>query len=65
MNAPCKGCNERQPLCHMECEKYLEYRSFRDKLNEDKRAELRLKWDLNEKAQKALRLKLNRYKRDH
>lgn len=30
MKPPCKGCTEREPLCHSKCEKYLAFRKDRD-----------------------------------
>ena len=33
MRAPCRGCPDRYPLCHMEREKYLKYRKERDRMN--------------------------------
>ena len=65
MKAPCKDCPDRHELCHMECERYLEYRKERDRMNEDRKAEKQLHWDLNQNASRALRAKLNRFKRDH
>ena len=65
MNAPCKNCPNRHELCHMTCEKYLKYREERDRMNEERRAVNQLHWDLNQNASRALRVKLNRYKRDH
>lgn len=65
MNAPCRGCPDRHPLCHMDCPKYLEFRAERDRINAERRAEKQLTWDTNQNAMRSLRVKLNRYKRDH
>lgn len=37
--APCKDCNDRTQTCHSTCEAYLEYRSARDKMLEDRERE--------------------------
>ena len=34
MNAPYKGCRDRSPTCHGNCERYREYRAERDKISE-------------------------------
>lgn len=31
MKPPCRGCPEREPLCHASCPKYLEYRAEKDR----------------------------------
>ena len=31
MNPPCRGCPEREPLCHATCPKYLEFRAEKDR----------------------------------
>lgn len=33
MKAPCKDCPNWHPNCHSECEKYKEFRNYRDELN--------------------------------
>ena len=32
MEAPCRDCPKRYPLCHSECEQYLAYRAERDEM---------------------------------
>lgn len=32
MIAPCKGCEERYALCHMECPRYKEYQADRERI---------------------------------
>lgn len=64
MKAPCKDCPDRHELCHAHCAKYLEYRAWRDKKNEEKLATSQLNWASDTQRQ-ASRCKLNRYKRDH
>ena len=34
MIPPCKGCEDRKMLCHSSCEKYLEWKKFRDEVNQ-------------------------------
>lgn len=34
---PCRDCDERKPLCHSKCEKYLEARKYLDIQNEKRR----------------------------
>ncbi len=65
MNAPCRGCADRHPLCHADCPRYLEFRAERDRFNAERQAEKQLTWDVNQNASRALRAKLIRYKRDH
>lgn len=37
MNAPCKGCQDRQVGCHSTCEKYLAYQAEREAIREKNR----------------------------
>lgn len=37
--APCKGCEERHPGCHAECESYKAWAEARQELNRRMRAE--------------------------
>ena len=64
MNAPCKGCPDRYPLCHMECPRYIAYRAERDRINEERRVMTGIQWE-NEAKRRATRRKLNSYKRNH
>ena len=41
--APCYKCNDRLINCHGTCEKYKEYREFKDMIKEKRLNELRLK----------------------
>ena len=52
--APCKDCKDRHLGCHGECEKYKEFKEYRNKINE-KRQEAH-KEDVYE-IQKHIRLK--------
>lgn len=64
MNAPCKDCAERHPICHDHCPKYLEYRAERNRIIRERRALNGMTWG-NERKFQANRKKLNRYKRNH
>lgn len=37
--APCKGCEERHPGCHSECEGYIEWKKAHEEENEKIRAD--------------------------
>lgn len=32
MMCPCKGCDDRHTACHGKCEKYIEWRTERDRM---------------------------------
>lgn len=32
VDAPCKDCTDRKPLCHSTCEKYAEYKKKANKI---------------------------------
>ena len=32
MEAPCRDCPKRYPLCHSECEEYIAFRAERDEM---------------------------------
>lgn len=34
MNAPCRACEAREPGCHSKCDKYITWRSDRDRIAE-------------------------------
>ena len=36
MKAPCKDCPERSVTCHSECEKYLAFKEYRQKVTADR-----------------------------
>lgn len=36
MNAPCKGCTDRELGCHGTCERYKDYRIWREKIRQNK-----------------------------
>lgn len=40
MNAPCKDCPDRvvEPNCHMTCERYKEYQSYRQDLIDSRKS---------------------------
>lgn len=64
MNAPCRGCPDREVGCHAGCELYKAYRAERDRMNEEKRVMSGIEWQNPAKA-RAARKKLNSYKRQH
>lgn len=33
LKAPCKDCPDRRPLCHAECERYLDFRKKKTEFN--------------------------------
>lgn len=35
--SPCKGCKDRSPTCHGECEKYIEFQKQLDYEKEERR----------------------------
>lgn len=35
MNVPCKDCADRKINCHSTCEKYKEFRAYKDSLNKE------------------------------
>lgn len=37
MNAPCKNCERREPLCHSKCPDYKEFKEYNNKMKEDLR----------------------------
>ena len=39
MSAPCKNCPNRVMGCHSKCDKYAEFRAYRDSINAKRRAE--------------------------
>ena len=39
MNAPCKGCEERELGCHSKCERYIAFHEFREDIRRKKEAE--------------------------
>lgn len=36
MNTPCRDCGDRKVGCHAHCEKNLEFRAYRERLNEER-----------------------------
>lgn len=38
-NSPCRGCDERHPICHADCERYAAYKKENEEIRE-KRNEL-------------------------
>lgn len=36
MNAPCKDCTKRKPLCHSTCKEYLEFRAECDERSRER-----------------------------
>ena len=49
MKSPCMDCVDRHNLCHMECEKYREFRGTLDELNRKKAKENLLRVSLIER----------------
>ena len=37
IKSPCFGCENRHISCHSECEKYVQYRKYREKSYEERR----------------------------
>ena len=37
LDAPCMGCKERYFKCHADCERYIEFRKFKDEFNDSRR----------------------------
>ena len=35
--SPCKGCEDRRPACHGQCEKYISWKSTVDEINKRRR----------------------------
>lgn len=63
INSPCYQCTERHELCHMECQKYLEYNKRMDVIRAERRAQHdadTARWQV---MNKRIRIKLNRQKR--
>lgn len=65
IEAPCKGCKDRSMGCHSTCEKYLEY----DKLNDERRNEMREKAMINMtlhgyRAEKVHGVSMSKYRKD-
>lgn len=48
LQAPCKGCDERELGCHSKCEKYITFRSALDKENEERYNAKQLYMTLNQ-----------------
>lgn len=46
LRGPCKGCPDKTPGCHSNCEKYIAYRICLDALREQEAQEKKLKEDL-------------------
>jgi uncharacterized metal-binding protein len=38
MNAPCYKCTNKTVGCHSGCNKYIEYRSYMDSINESRKS---------------------------
>lgn len=63
---PCrKDCPRRTSECHGSCADYTKWRAMRDEFNRQRHAGRISKWYDNESAARALRKKLNDYKRNH
>lgn len=62
MIAPCKGCEERTIYCHTTCEKYKEFREFREQVLADKYKYIEGKYT-SRSAMAKERKKLNERKR--
>ena len=45
---PCQGCNERYPVCHSDCPKYLSWRKGYDKENDEINANKALYYSLDD-----------------
>ena len=39
MSAPCKNCSNRSIGCHGHCDKYAEFRAYRNNINAKRKAE--------------------------
>lgn len=62
MIAPCKGCEERTVYCHTTCEKYKEFRIFREMALAEKYKYIEGQYT-SQSAKSRLRKKLNERKR--
>lgn len=51
--SPCYKCEDRHPLCHCACDKYLKYRSQVDKWHDDVESEKDFKKYNSDKIEKA------------
>lgn len=40
MIAPCMNCDDRHAACHGDCERYAEYKAYRESIKEKKRKEV-------------------------
>lgn len=45
LNPPCKNCPDRRVGCHSVCERYLEFKTKRDRIIAKRRAEMNLEDD--------------------
>ena len=63
---PCRpDCPRRSGECHAGCKEYAEFRADREQFNRDRQSRYISKWCFNDAAIRALRKKLNAYKRNH